>query len=111
MLNKYIMSVQLKFDELNELEENFFSKNKVTISVRQRNGRKCITTITGMAEDLDLKKIVSYVKKTYNCNGSIVKNEEFGEIIILSGDQKDNIYKFLIDEEICEKDDIMIKGV
>ena len=112
MLNKYIMSnFQLRFDELNTLEDNFFSQNKVTISVQQRNGRKNITTISGMAEDLDLKKILSHVKKTYNCNGSIVKNEKFGEIIILSGDQKDNIYNFLINEEINKKDEIVVKGV
>ena len=45
-----------------------------------------------MAHDLDLKKILSYLKKTYNCNGSIIKDEQFGEIITLTGDQKVNIY-------------------
>lgn len=105
------MSIQLKFDELNTMEDNFFSQNKVTISVQQRNGRKNITSISGFAEDLDLKKILSHVKKTYNCNGSIINNEKFGEIMILTGDQKDNIYNFLINEEIYKKDDIIIKGV
>ena len=104
-------NMKLKFEELNIMEENFFSQNKVTISVQQRNGRKNITTISGMAEDLDLKKILSYVKKTYNCNGSIVKNDKLGEVIILSGDQKDNMYNFLINEEINKKDEIIIKGV
>jgi len=112
ILNKYTMNnMKLKFEELNIMEENFFSQNKVTISVQQRNGRKNITTISGMAEDLDLKKILSYVKKTYNCNGSIVKNDKLGEVIILSGDQKDNMYNFLINEEINKKDEIIIKGV
>jgi translation initiation factor 1 len=104
-------NMKLNFEELNILEENLFSQNKVTISVQQRNGRKNITSISGMAEDLDLKKILSYVKKTYNCNGSIVKNDKLGEVIILSGNQKDNIYNFLINEEINKKDEIIIKGV
>jgi translation initiation factor 1 len=103
--------MNLNFNELNTLENNLFSQNKVTISVQQRNGRKSITSISGMAEDLDLKKILSYVKKTYNCNGSIVKNDKLGLIIILSGDQKDNMYNFLIDEEINKKDEIILKGV
>jgi translation initiation factor 1 len=103
--------MKLNFEELNILEENLFSQNKVTISVQQRNGRKNITSISGMAEDLDLKKILSYVKKTYNCNGSIVKNDKLGEVIILSGNQKDNMYNFLINEEINKKDEIIIKGV
>jgi translation initiation factor 1 len=104
-------NMKLNFEELNILEENLFSQNKVTISVQQRNGRKNITSISGMAEDLDLKKILSYVKKTYNCNGSIVKNDKLGEVIILSGNQKDNMYNFLINEEINKKDEIIIKGV
>jgi len=104
-------NMKLNFEELNILDENLFSQNKVTISVQQRNGRKNITSISGMAEDLDLKKILSYVKKTYNCNGSIVKNDKLGEVIILSGNQKDNMYNFLINEEINKKDEIIIKGV
>ena len=35
----------------------------VHIRVQQRNGRKCITTVTGLAEDLDQKRILRYFKK------------------------------------------------
>jgi len=98
--------MDLKFDD-----NDLFSKNIVTISVQKRNGRQCITTISGMAEDLDLKKIISYFKKTYNCNGSIIKDEQFGEVITLTGDQKENIYNFLIGEEINKKDEIIVKGI
>ena len=38
-------------------------KSNVHIRVQQRNGRKCVTTVQGLADDLDLKKIVKYVKK------------------------------------------------
>jgi translation initiation factor 1 len=64
-----------------------------------------------MATDLDLAKIVSYLKKKYNCNGSIIKDDKRGEIITLTGDQKDNVYNFLIDEEINKREDIIVKGV
>lgn len=84
---------------------------KVTISVSKRNGKKCITYVIGMAEDLDLKKIVSYLKKTYSCNGSIIKDEKYGEIMKFSGDQKENIYNFLVKEEIYQKEDIIVKGI
>ena len=97
--------------DLNFDDDSSFSKNIVTISVQKRNGRQCITSITGMAEDLDLKKIISYLKKKYNCNGSIIKDEQFGEVITLTGDQKENVYNFLIGEEINKKDEIIIKGV
>ena len=97
--------------DLNFDDDSSFSKNIVTISVQKRNGRQCITSITGMAQDLDLKKIISYLKKKYNCNGSIIKDEQFGEVITLTGDQKENIYNFLIGEEINKKDEIIVKGI
>ena len=99
--------MDIKFDE----DEDLFSKNTVTISVNKRNGSKCITSIIGLAQDLDLKKILSYIKKTFNCNGSIINNEEYGEVMTFTGDQKKNIYDFLIKEEICKKDEIILKGI
>jgi translation initiation factor 1 len=104
------MSIQ--FEEKNFFSDNnLFEESNVTISVQKRNGKKCITIVIGMATDLDLPKIVSYLKKTYNCNGSIIKDDKHGEIIKLSGDQKDNVYNFLIDEEINKREDIIVKGV
>uniref|UniRef100_A0A6C0AQQ7 SUI1 domain-containing protein n=1 Tax=viral metagenome TaxID=1070528 RepID=A0A6C0AQQ7_9ZZZZ len=107
--------MDVKFNNTDDLfsldeSENFFNNSKITIAVQKRNGRKCITTVTGMADDLDLKKIVSYFKKTYSCNGSILKDEKYGEIITFSGDQKENFYNFLIKEEINKSDDIIVKG-
>lgn len=92
------------------IESSLFT-SKVTIYVERRNGKKCKTNVVGMAEDLDLPKILSYLKKTYNCNGSIIKDETYGEIMSFSGDQKENIYNFLVNEQIYNKEDIIIKGV
>lgn len=94
----------------NDLQTDIFT-SKVTISVEKRNGKKCITNIIGMADDLDLKKILSYLKKTHSCNGSVIKDNNHGEIMSFTGDQKENVYNFLIDEKIYKKEDIIIKGV
>jgi translation initiation factor 1 len=97
-------------DVFNNIESSLFT-SKVTIVVVKRNGKKSITNVIGMAEDLDLKKILSYLKKTYSCNGSILKHETHGEIMSFTGDQKENVYNFLINEQIYNKEDIIIKGV
>jgi len=97
-------------DIFNDIESSLFT-SKVTIAVEKRNGKKCITNVIGMAEDLDLPKILSYLKKKHNCNGSILKDETHGEVMSFSGDQKENIYNFLINEQIYNKEDIIIKGV
>ena len=47
--------------ERGQVEQEYFSD--VHIRVQQRNGRKCVTTIQGLAEDLDQKKICKYFRK------------------------------------------------
>ena len=60
--------------------------------------RKCITTIQGLPDDLDLKKIAKALKKTFQCNGTVNEDEELGEIIQLSGDQRTNVREFFVDQ-------------
>jgi translation initiation factor SUI1 len=85
--------------------------NKITISVNNRTGKKLQTCVYGFADDLDLPKIQRHFKKAFNCTGSIEKDEEFGEVIKLTGDHKKLILGFLISEQICNVKDIIIKGV
>ena len=40
----------------------------VTIQVQKRSGTKYLTSIVGLANDLDLEKIMAYLKKKYKCN-------------------------------------------
>ena len=49
-------------------------RNLVHIHVQQRNGRKCVTSIHGIADDLDHKKILKYLKKIYSTNGNVVND-------------------------------------
>ena len=37
--------------------------NQIHLRIQQRNGRKCITLIQGLPDDLDLKKILKALKK------------------------------------------------
>jgi len=86
------------------------SNKKVHVRVQQRNGRKCITTVEGLADDLDLNKITRALKKTFQCNGSVTEDPELGEIIQLSGDQRTNVREFFVDQEVCYEDQIVIHG-
>ena len=84
--------------------------SKIHVRVQQRSGRKCLTTIQGLADDLDTKKIARALKKMYQCNGSVINDEELGEIIQLSGDQRTNVRDFFTKEEVCHEDQIVIHG-
>ncbi len=97
--------------EFEEMNDDIFENSKVTITVEKRGGKRFITNVIGMAEELDLNKILSYLKKKHNCSGSIIKDEKYGEVMSFTGDQKENIYNFLINEQIYAKEDIIVKGV
>jgi len=86
------------------------SEEKIHVRVQQRNGRKCITTIAGLADDLDIKRICKAFKKNFSCNGAVQKDEDAGEVIQLSGDQRTNVKSFLCDQEICHGENIVLHG-
>jgi translation initiation factor 1 len=76
---------------------------KIHIRIQQRNGRKCITTVQGLEDDLDLKRICKAMKKAFNCNGSISADAEMGEVVQLQGDQRQNVREWLTENEIVSK--------
>ncbi|KAJ1926408.1 Eukaryotic translation initiation factor eIF-1 [Tieghemiomyces parasiticus] len=84
--------------------------DKIHIRIQQRNGRKTITTVQGLSSALDLKKILKSLKKVQACNGTIVEDEEHGDVIQLQGDQRDAIALFLASEGIAAKANIKIHG-
>ena len=92
-------------------KQELFPEKEITISVNQRNGKKCKTNIYGWGEEYDLPKICSYFKKTYKCSGAVVENKDYGLVIELTGDNKKNVYDFLINECICCKENIITKGI
>ena len=94
-----------------EEKEKELDNDKVTIFLRKRNNRQSDTNIYGMAKDLDLKKILSYLKRKHNCSGAIKDDTEFGEVMTLTGDQKENVFNFLVDQQIYKKEQIIFKGI
>ena len=94
--------------------ENFedqLTQNKITIHVQKRNSSKFFTIISGWPEELDLKKICSYIKKNLQCGGNISDDEVMGKVMTFTGDHKQKVYDFLISEKICNEDDIILKGI
>jgi translation initiation factor 1 len=85
-------------------------RNLVHIRIQQRNGRKSLTLVYGIAEDLDLKKILKFLKKMYSTNGNVINDPEHGDVIQLQGDQRRNVYESLIEWKIAEKEDIRVHG-
>lgn len=84
--------------------------NYIHIRIQQRNGRKTLTTVQGVPNEYDLKKILKVLKKDFACNGNIVKDDDMGEIIQLQGDQRVKVSEFLIGKLQLPKKNIKIHG-
>lgn len=113
------MSVQnlQTYDPFKDTDDSFASnaikglqQQHIHIRVQKRTGKKTLTTIQGLPEELDFKKIVKAFKKEFCCNGTIVDDDELGKIIQLTGDQRESVSKFLIEEGISTKGSIKIHG-
>lgn len=57
----------------------------IHIRIQQRNGRKTLTTIQGLPKRFDQKKILKVIKKKFACNGTIVEDQDLGEVLQLQG--------------------------
>jgi translation initiation factor 1 len=102
-----------EFDKIDFATQMSVVKNKYHIRVQQRNGRKCVTTLDGLEEDLDLKRICRAMRETFSCNGNVKMIDEDTGVIQLQGDQRENVKKWLLDMEIIlknETDRIVVHG-
>ncbi len=84
--------------------------NFIHLHFVKRNARQSLTSVRGLPDDLDMRKLTRHFKKAWSCNGSIKNNAEYGEVIQLQGDHRRGIYKFLIEEGIAVKENIKIHG-
>jgi translation initiation factor 1 len=80
------------------------------LRIQQRNGRKTLTTLQGLPKEIDSKRLLKAVKKAFACNGTVVDDEEHGEIIQMQGDQRVKMAEFLVSEGIAKKSNIKIHG-
>jgi len=82
----------------------------IHIRIQQRNGRKTLTTVQGISNEYDKKKIVKACKKEFACNGTVVEHAEYGEVIQLQGDQRENICQFLTKIGIAKPEQLKVHG-
>nr|CAH8829483.1 unnamed protein product [Trichobilharzia regenti] len=83
------------YDPFAEEGESKVEGGVVHIRIQQRNGRKTLTTVQGIPERFDKRKILKYCKKHFACNGTVVEHDEYGEVLQFQGDQRDNLKSFL----------------
>lgn len=115
MVDHQDYNIPSSFDPFTDPEtgsESFSLKGKeqVHIRVQQRRGNKSVTTVQGLSKDIVYEKVLKVLKKEFCCNGNVVQHKELGKIIQLQGDQRKNVYKYLVKADIVKKEQILIHG-
>ncbi|KAG5682046.1 hypothetical protein PVAND_011436 [Polypedilum vanderplanki] len=98
------------FDPFAEGNEEDVQDGLVHIRIQQRNGRKTLTTVQGLSSNYDLKKIVRTCKKEFACNGTVIEHPEYGEVLQLQGDQRENICQFLTKMGLVKQEQLKVHG-
>ncbi|XP_060040105.1 eukaryotic translation initiation factor 1-like [Erinaceus europaeus] len=87
------------------------TEDYIHVRIQQRNGRKTLTTVQGMADDYDKKKLVKAFKKPCACNGTVIEHPECGEVIQLQGDQrKKTPCQFLVGMGLAKDEQLKVHG-
>ena len=80
----------------------------VHVRIQQKNKGKTLTTVQGLSNEYDLKKIVRSCKKEFACNGIVVEHPEYGEFFQLQGDQRHNVGTWMIKVGLLKADQLKI---
>jgi translation initiation factor 1 len=104
------------FPDFNKATDVFdAAKNTGKIHIRvQQMGRRWITTIEGLDDDLDLKRIARGMKKSFHCSVKITATKDEDEVIQLQGDQREFLKEWLVTNEVMTNKEfderVMIHG-
>jgi len=74
-------------------------------------GRKKATIVQGLPDKLNLKKTLSALNNEFHCSGGIAVDPTYGQIIKLTGDQREGVRAFLVKNNIAAAASIKIHGV
>lgn len=93
-----------------QLEKSTKAPEYVHIRIQQRNGRKTLTTVQGVPNEFDPKKLLKFFRKEFACNGTLVEDEDLGQVIQLQGDHRSAISTMLVEDVGLGKETIKIHG-
>ena len=99
-----LKSIERELDGCDTENKTQRPQSDIHVRIQQRNGRKCWTLIEGLAEDLDLKKILRALKKEFQTNGTVLDTDTHGKVIQLQGDHRERVKQFFTRYKIWEED-------
>ena len=84
------------------------------IHIRLISGKRSLTTIEGLDDDLDLNRISRAMKRQFSCSVVVQLDKDENEVIQLQGDHRSAVYAWLIAAEVMTekeaKERVIIHG-
>ena len=81
---------------------------EVHIRVQQRNGRKCITTVSNLNQHINFETVIKYAKERWGCSGVVIPSHEKGKILQLQGNLAEALTEFLVTERLALANNIKV---
>lgn len=91
-----------------EEQETCLIKGYVDIRVTARSTKSKITTIEGLTDAVDHKKLAKTLQSVLSCGCNVETSEKFGKVIKVQGDNYEDIVKYLIKNDIADKSRIRV---
>ncbi|UYV61960.1 hypothetical protein LAZ67_1007174 [Cordylochernes scorpioides] len=93
------------------ISQRFFVNRQIELlPLLARSQNLSLIETCGPRLSYDKKKIVKSCKKEFACNGTLVEHPEYGEVIQLQGDQRNNICQFLTKMGIAKPEQLKVHG-
>lgn len=96
-------------DIINDIE-TIIHQPKIHVRIVKRNNRQFKTYLENLPNNIDFKDILRKLKIYFSCNGNISIDKD-SKIIILQGDHRCDIQRFLLNNKIINNNnDVIIHG-
>lgn len=94
------------FDHFEEEETDF---PVVHLRIQKRNAKKTITIIEGLDQTI-CKTLIKDIRKRFNTNGTLKKDDEDNSVLQIQGDKRLEIKDYLVTQSITAKEKIFLHG-
>ena len=84
-------------------------KGEIHIKIRSRGGKKFVTMVEGLdGNDLNLDDLAVKWRKMYTC--SCAKDKKKEGAIVISGDRREDVFEYLVNNNIAKQEQIKVHG-
>lgn len=102
---------ELRISDQRQAAQAILQAHKVHIRVQQRARKKNVTTVQGLDQDLNFRRICREMRQNWGCNGSVIETPEAGKVIQLQGNFSEKMRDFLLRENMATEENLEIHSL